>query len=823
MRVKQSLQKLQQDVWNLRKRNSGSSIVIVIIAMAMIGILATTLLWMSYYSYKIKVNDIKNKNSFYSAETVLEQIIAGLQNEAATAMGTAYKNVLSNWEDYEGSETNRYSAFADIYLKTLMDDLGNGSNYKREELKKYVDDDIWKNVDENRWNRGTDDDLAQPLESVMELANGNSLILRNLCVSYLDPSNQRVSVICTDIRLDVPYIVFEQSVSVDRIYDYTLIGDQGIIVRGGGNTTVAGSIYAGITEKTEGEDEDNSYLTDGIHIKGTSKLNIEHAKYVISKGDIIIGDEINGGTKAGLSVRSDQNGNSLYTNNLDVNGGTLNLEGETYVANDLELYGNGSKATIANKYYGYGDSKNIGINDTETQQENSSSIIVNGANATIDMTKVRTLMLAGRAYIGKQTSKNDALQPTGSSVPESSKNKEAVLMGESITVKGGQIAYLVPTECIGVKSGEVIVGQNPVTLEQLSMMEQYKQDSESQFREVDFYKSVSGLNGKSLADFGVTDMSHIRKVGVSYPNESNKKYTYYYLVMEPDKAAEYFNYYYSIENNKNQIDRYFNKYASGGIMLGDRSLGPEDSYTIMGNALVSQMTEDGNQSIGEVRLLTEADAGSTVQAMTDEEVNDKIGTIKKTVENLTTNLSEDGGTSSVSEDGEPPKTVFENIMRETELNNFLRLAGDTVEFETDSDNSKIGIVTAKENYKLSEQGRASDVRLIISTGKNVTIDKNFKGIVICKGTITVESGTATDIRNRNYVSNSNTTDSINSELYSVLNAEIVIDEMTYSPLYFFVNGTKSLKDEVFIAPTNKEGYLDIDYSKIVRYVNWEKR
>ena len=68
MKIGQSLRQLQNELWNQKRRNRGSSIVIVIIAMAMIGILATTLLWMSYINYKIKVNDIRNKNSFYSAE-----------------------------------------------------------------------------------------------------------------------------------------------------------------------------------------------------------------------------------------------------------------------------------------------------------------------------------------------------------------------------------------------------------------------------------------------------------------------------------------------------------------------------------------------------------------------------------------------------------------------------------------------------------------------------------------------------------------------------------------------------------------------------------
>lgn len=48
----------------LRRDNRGSAIVIVIIAMAMIGILASAILWSAYMNYMIKIDDIRNKKSF---------------------------------------------------------------------------------------------------------------------------------------------------------------------------------------------------------------------------------------------------------------------------------------------------------------------------------------------------------------------------------------------------------------------------------------------------------------------------------------------------------------------------------------------------------------------------------------------------------------------------------------------------------------------------------------------------------------------------------------------------------------------------------------
>ena len=185
--MRQPLQQLQKELWNRKRRNSGSSIVIVIIAMAMIGILATTLLWMSYVNYKIKVNDIRNKNSFYSAETVMEQIVAGLQKETSDSVAVAYQEVLSNWEALE-NETNRYSTFASVYLDTLVKHLRNSEKgdgyYNRDILMNYVDTEIWKNVNQTAWKNGTDEADAEK-EPVMELVNGNSLILHNVFVMWM--------------------------------------------------------------------------------------------------------------------------------------------------------------------------------------------------------------------------------------------------------------------------------------------------------------------------------------------------------------------------------------------------------------------------------------------------------------------------------------------------------------------------------------------------------------------------------------------------------------------------------------------------------------
>lgn len=802
--IRQPFQQLQMELWNRKRRNSGSSIVIVIIAMAMIGILATTLLWMSYINYKIKVNDIRNKNSFYSAETVMEQIVAGLQKETSDAVAVAYQEVLSNWEELD-SESNRYSSFASMYLDTLVKHLRDSEKgdgyYSRDILEGYVDTTIWGNVNKTAWNNGTDETDASKVKApVMELVNGNSLILRNVFVSYMD--GDRLSIVSTDLCLDVPEIVFTQSGSIDDLYDYLLIGNQGIsLTQGSGQVTGDGSIYAGTDDKGKG----------GIIINPASSLAINNGRYVISKGEI---DVV--GPGAGFIVRdAKETGSSVYAKSLDLQSGTISLDSKTYIANDLTLSGNGSRATLTKEYYGYGTSMATGLEGDPTDQENSSAIIINGQNSTVDMSGVNTLMLAGRAYIGTNTTKEELDQNAAAAVEDAGKkNEKAVLMGESITVKGGQIAYLVPTECLGVYNGETIIGQNPLTQDQATKMQAYKDQSGDNFKEVDFTRLVSRLGGQSLASFGVADMDHIRKVSTQYVGggTESKSLTYYYLVMDADNAAKYYQTYYLNGSNKESIDHYFKKYATGGILLGDYT-SAQNSYTILGNALVSDALSQSG-----VSLL--ASTNTTTNTMTPAEVFQKSGEIANVYKGLTTNLSEDGASASTF------RNVFDSVIKDKittkqadgtdhvdTIQEYLvnNGTGGTMEFTTE-DGLK-GIITTG-NYTLSSAtGGASKVRLIVSLG-DITIDRNFTGLAIAKGTITINgaitNGASSLKRNK-------------MELYKVLNATTGSEGDTITPMAFFVNGETSLADGAQEAPTDDAGNLNIDYTGIVRYVNWEKR
>lgn len=822
----------------LKCDDRGSAIVVVIIAMALIGILVSAILWSSYMNYMIKLADIRNKNSFYSAETVMEQIMAGMQHEASAAITISYQDVMKNWE-FDENETNRFNRFGTTYLDTLVKNLtdpvmGTGF-YSLKVLQDFVDDELFAGVDLTEWESGI---------HRMEIVNNASLVLRNVRVSYTD-ANGYVSIVHTDITLDVPKLVFYQNGSIDSLYEYSLIGNTGIRTEdGSGAALVDGSIYAGADEVLE---------SGGIMVNKASSMTVKEGKLVISKGDITVK-----GPSAGFIVRDvPEYGARVYAAGLSLENGTLSLDSKTYVANDLILSGNGSRATLTKEYYGYGSSTEGDTMDAAS----SSAIIINGRNATVDMSGVTRLLLAGRAYIGQSLTSG----PAWSGTPEGpAGTSKAVLMGESIAVKGNQIAYLVPAECIGTLSskaagsgteggnaaaggtttadksvfGKTAIGQNPLNGKMAAEMEDYKTKYGNQFAEVDFNKPVYKLGNKTLSDFGVTDMSHIRKVYTQYnsADSENKTLVYYYLVMDKDQAAEYFEQYYNFNTNKEAIDGYFKKYATGGIMLGDYT-SENTQYTILGNSLVSSALSDsgvtllkgmqqpvpdegGSGGLDEGNSEEEQppaegyqevsdNASEMTNVQTEEEVLEFSESCARTFKALTTNLTEDA--SSVS----PTQTVFNSIIREELLRDYLADNGGTVEFVTD-DGLK-AVLTNDDNYTVSD----SKVRLIVAidkddneedgiAGGNVTVNANFTGLIVAQGKITISGTTIAVDRDK-------------MGTYKALNAQRSETD-TQMPMDFFVNGSGVLTEEVTDASkVDETGILNIDLSEIVRYTNWIKK
>ncbi len=876
-----------------RRDDRGSAIVIVIIAMAMIGILASTILWASYLNYRIKINDLKVKNSFYSAETVVEQIMAGVKKDIVSAsVNEAYQEVVSNW-DALASDSNRESYFITAYTKAVEEKLKvSGGRYDKSVLRGFVDDDFFNegnaagHIVNETWDNATPTFKSFDDNRLTDPTSG-SMTLKNICVEFYD-SDGLLSVINTDIAIDVPKLRFTQAGTIDRLYPYVFVGDDGVSTADGAIVGIDGSIYGGAYEADGTDAAKLDQKKDGIQIGQNSHVTVEDASYIISGGDIVVGNAahfvnlIN--QDAQLVVRGRSAGGtgfqtSVYATGLAVNGSHLDITGKAYVANDLILSGKGSSVSLAGQYLGYGgemgatllgnaknedgtdkvDGDGNAVQENVNPAQRSSAIVINGKDSTVDLTGLNTLQLAGRAYVSLSDNEEESALPH-------------VLMGESISVKSNQIAYLVPPECVGTLDGKTVIGQNPVSFstwsEMLASLADYETDGRD-FRIVDAGMAASKLGGGTLvsygvgsvtaADFGSVDPANTAELirtlnaagaakGVRFLYMPEKQQVYLYLVMDAANAEKYFAAYYNVNSNKASLDSYFNTYASGGIKLRENVQG----YTVLGNSMVSltdaadgdgiKTNADGDKL---VRLLSsvkpaeenegegEGEEGGEEQpadpdaytevsdnltdvenVKTEEDLEKLIADCDTVYQNLNRNLTEEDDPAATK------NTVFENLVQLEDppvgLDGTVEHQG-LINYLKDKSGKEAVFSTdpggPNELKAVLKDGdytvKDSKLRLVIATG-DVSVECSFKGLILAGGTITV-NGTYNCMKDGEGV-------------YSVLQAKRVGDDTdTNVPANVLYNGSGMVKNGYEGAEADELGNLSIDYSEIVRYENWIKK
>ena len=101
--------------WKERQSNNGSSLVMVISIVAIIGILAFSLLTVTLITYKMKNTNMNSKRNFYDAEKVLDDISLGLQADISKAAGEAYAWTLENFSGDSTTEEIRRSNYVNKF------------------------------------------------------------------------------------------------------------------------------------------------------------------------------------------------------------------------------------------------------------------------------------------------------------------------------------------------------------------------------------------------------------------------------------------------------------------------------------------------------------------------------------------------------------------------------------------------------------------------------------------------------------------------------------------------------------------------------------
>lgn len=760
--------------------NRGASFVMVVVAMAIVAVLAVTVLWIALMNLQMKVTDKKNTDNFYSAEGVLDQICTGLQGDISKAYSAGYTKVMENYSDSSINEAGRQSNFAQEYLKNLKTSLeydSTGMTFNMGKLIQYVDPKLLENK------------VNQPhavIKSTNADVNGNGqlkvyqnrVVLNGLRVEYTDEKGFK-SIIETDISLGVPSMSFTASGGVPELFTYSLVGNEGLKITSGLNkVNLSGNLYAGCENAA-----DTGTSTTSVTIPNNATLDVKDTSYMIAEGDIEVGDfaEKNMAGVHNNSTLSVDSQCQLWTSNINVNGAAVNLDGMTYVADDMTLKGTGSKVTLGKnnknnnaKYVGFG---NGGADKENPVAGDSSAIIINGREASLDMSNIRELMLAGTAYINTQAIVNSSRVGTENS---------NVGMGESISVKGDQIAYLVPPECIGTSGNgadaKSLYNKNPLSYKEYKDITATGQD-QTKYTEVNA-NVVSTKTGKALSAYlpeSKTIDKCIKKVFVPSTDNSDDGLVYYYVNLPTNKAAEYYSDYFGADSDK--LNRY-TKFYTDSIQVNEAaSIYTAGNYSIYDGSNLSLLKgiADG----------VDMDAQSDALQRTYTALNSKLLT---NYADLPTNAA------SVS--------LFTNIVNNTNLLKIVPNSGNKHIFETEYQGKKYQAIVKNGNYTYDANDKSHNVDIIVATG-DVTLNADFTGTIVAKGRIIV---------NKDQCEIDNGT----QELFKALLLEKVSDADDALHLYdVFMDGANYLGN-VSSFSNKKEADTKIDYATLITYQNWTK-
>lgn len=827
-----------------RKQNRGFSLITVIIAVAFIGILGLLVLYMALSNFQMKITDLKGKDSFYTAERAIEEIRVGLQEDVGDSMSDAYIKILETY-NRDGSSTDvvldkqRQSEFVDEFIKKLAARLKNGINqneYNLAYLTKYLDLNNSDKFDSTKETLlvTTPSDKAP----VMTKDKKNGILLKNLKVIYVDPKGY-ASIIETDIRLGIPKVQFPTPSTLPDLMNMIVVADKGIVCEAGSTetTTIAGSIYSGILKDIT----DNTLLEKNprtsIWIQPGANLDIQSGDKVVSAGEIYTDQN---------STYTSEPGVTLWAQGVKLSSAQVNLLGTTYLSDDLTIgTGNSSKVTVQGEYYGYGypESARSSLNDYIYDNADSkwsdtalsSSIVINGKNTTLDLSGVRKMMLAGRSYIGA----------SGVKAVSGHSNSNDIMMGESITVKGTQLAYLLPSELIDtskLKDTQMDI-KNPMSYSD------YESSGLLQMNSVPLKMdtAVAELGNKSLNEIGVDPQKPVQEV--FYNNNADEGYVYFYLnfsnTNEGNKAASDFMYNYYMNNStvKSNIDKYLSFYFSNtnsGIKVKDMK--NYIRYVTNGNVLSyegGEATENGTTAKGNMTTATSAEVS---QALLQEQknyqnmwyaLNRKMIT---SVDLLNKEVKDSDGIAHDETDSS--RSVFDNLVNEKEMIQFLKQKqpgnleytfeasdedeglqaimahnGNSSTFKVkNADGTETETIVEGSNTPLIITSAMADkLRLVVCTG-DVIIQPgvNFQGIIMAKGKITLGAGASLE--------------SAPLEAAKVFQAQMAADE-NMSPKSFFWEGDKYVLGNTNTSnETTDTGRVSdtYDLADCVTYENWRK-
>ena len=778
--------------------NKGDTLVVVLIGIFVLSILGTLILGVTATNLSMKANENKNQKTFYYAEKATDELYAGIGKEVMGAVHDAYNEALEYYVQYKSASIDPNAKFVETLNKKLValydNKTFNVSNTIDTMLARFNTNNYVNAVTnytfDYSYNKANMDvkfyKKSVGTSGYEEMATGDSISLlskitiTNVGVKCTSDQGYTSSVV-TDFDINIPEFNIDFTDSATEIdlqdllkyslicqggnltYDIAKDGSVGrthpaIVIDNDSNVTISGNLYADGTAYAATETTLSGKRTfvnntpkaivnrnNSIQIKDKASLRL-NSKIINCFNDITLGN------KSNLVIRNRQGDDNsvdtidtmqLFANNIITNEGTsdasVDIVGNMMLKDDLQINGDNSTITLKGNYFGYGfrDDDNDGKEDktgaitgfvqsnaTTTEHERSSAIVINGTGADLDMYGLSRLVLAGRAYID---------------LDASGKNT-SYMTGESISFKGNQKMYLADTEL----SGSKIAGNNPIDYWNLL--------------------NILGIGDNQEITYSMLGLANADSVVAKKIREDSKVYFY----VKNEDPADQTNYFINQFNTNNDKKRELKAQVKN---LGVKQVsvsGALKSYTA-GAFMQVGTTLSGNTEV--------LNPQSGENGISESEFKTLLTVIQNRLDNLTPALKDVSETYILGQDTNlvpssgSDELPFDYIIDREKL--YEKCGGGRKTYDIDLQNLSSDILTSeglttseqetfvkearkildeqcndntwhgkKFGFVLSCETGTSNSSIELDAGVVITdspykIDKDFVGLIICNGTMTV--------------------------------------------------------------------------------------
>ncbi|MGB4659532.1 MAG: hypothetical protein WBI07_10145 [Mobilitalea sp.] len=727
--------------------NRGASLIMVIVGFAFVAMLGSIVITTAINNIQMKQIDEKSKQSFYSAEAALDEIKVGLAEDVSKQMAVAYQVVLEKYSST--TEAGRKSLFGTEFYNAMKKAFCNNT-----EFITVIDFNSY--LKETKLDSTTGNGAVVSINNAWPLPAADSIVFKSVKVVY--QMNGYTSTITTDIKVIYPSIaiVSEGGSMENRPYvNYALIANNGLWMNTNSHN-ITGNIYAG------------NY---GINISNVdNRLTINNST-IVTSGDITVKD------KAQLIVQG--TGSEVWAENLvstqtdkalrpvlptDPWSETLiNVNGNSYIEDDLILSAYKSTVVLSGEYYGYSNGL-LADGTSGGGSQNNSAIMINAAKASLNLTGLTQLKVAGRAFINmdKLTYTTDTLLGAAA---DSNSN---ILTGESLTIKGAQTPYLVPSEYIKV-------GHNPVTWNEYS---------------ANYIGGVDGMVNKVqllAADIFVNDLISSTQTKFSYYlnsttpikcafykfGDKDTNVVYYYLnFINEEKATIFYKNY-----NLCYHDKLYNGFDIGSILVNSTA----GSVLTAGNLITYDVADSDIQvTAGDTKSYTNNYASK---------YNNLIHTLQKNLSSTKSIYENIVNIIKVEADSDP---TTKQVLKIDEVGGYVNIINND---DKNTADDTLGIPDAGDSYVFTETGKSG---IIIATG-DVQLQADFTGMIIAGGDIFLEGG-----------ANFTAAPALVNQI--IMNYSKATDIRKVSD---YING-------IDVSTGSNENLNVIDVSQLIVYENWTK-